>query len=96
MRARSVFRRWLPAQGDRVRPLAGGAFLLAAAVAPVAARADCIVLAPGFDGVLRLDSGRALAAPCVGPPRRYAAAPSGRSAAPPPSEIGRASCRERV
>jgi len=84
MRAQPEFRRRPRPRGDRARLLAGGAFLVALAVAPTMARADCVALAPGFDGVLRLDTGRAAAVPCGGPLRRYAAAPSGRSAAPAP------------
>jgi hypothetical protein len=51
--------------------------------APGLARAGCVARAPGADGVLRLDAGRAVAWPCAGPLRAYAAAPSGTGAMPP-------------
>ncbi|MDR3465241.1 MAG: hypothetical protein P4M07_04780 [Xanthobacteraceae bacterium] len=54
-------------------------------LSPAAARSDCVAMAPGFDGVLRLDTGRTNAVPCAGPPRRlYAAVPSGRDVGPAP------------
>lgn len=69
-------------RGGRARPVAACTLVASLAAMPVAARADCLALSPSFDGVLRLDTGRAPAAPCATPLRRYAAAPSGRSAAP--------------
>lgn len=86
IRAKAVLRRRPQSRGDHARAL-GGAFFIVMAIVPATAHADCVAMAPGFDGVLRLDTGRAFAVPCTRPPRVYAAAPSGRSAAPaPPAE----------
>lgn len=84
MRAQAALCRQPRPRGDRARWGVGCAFVLAMAVVPAIARADCVAMATGLDGVMRLDTGRVAAFPCARPLRAYAAAPSGRGAAPSP------------
>jgi len=68
--------------------------LAAICAEPAAARDGCVTLAPGADGVLRLDRPRAPAWPCPGPVRVYAALPPYASAGvPSPRSPPRSSSR---
>jgi len=79
---------WLRRRRAGPGALAWTAVVAGIVLAPAAAQSDCVAMAPGFDGVLRLDTGRTNAVPCAGPPGRvYAAVPNGRDAvAAPPAQ----------
>lgn len=70
---------------SRHSPAGACALLVAAVMLPTVAAAGCTVYGPGFDGVLRLDSGRGFSAPCSGPMRAYAAVPPNDTAVAPPA-----------
>lgn len=70
---------------SRRSPAGACALVVAALLLPEIAEAGCTVYGPGFDGVLRLDSGRGFSAPCSGPMRAYAAVPPNDSAVAPPA-----------
>jgi hypothetical protein len=70
-----------PANAMRMRRMAMCAVVGVIIGMPMEAHAGCIAMAPGADGVLRLDTGRGIGWSCDHG-RHYAAAPSGIDAAP--------------